>query len=204
MTEKIVYTQKELDTLLASGYSGAVLLCSGIFKIPKVQNVTFKRIGPIAAEVMCDAFSADKAGMRFIDIYPVYKSAYAIDTPAGQNPVAVTFGGSYGSYGSYGSGSYGSYLGSFRTSGGSYGSHTYSYEYEYEYERGSFRTSYGSAAGGSFSYRYMLSSSFSGSFSGSLGGSFRKGGSFSGNPSLSGEMVETKNIKVYGYGINLI
>lgn len=193
MSDIIVYNQRNLDKAL-SEKQPVIVMCAGLFKIPKTANTTFKRIGPVHAVVLCSRAEADESGMKFIDIDAEFCSGYAMSDIAECSPVSVTFGGSFGS-GSYlsGSGSYLSGSGSYLS--GSGGSYRYTYEYEFEYSR-SFK---GSLAG---SFSSSFTASFTDSFAGSFSGSFERNGSF-GNYNAQDTNCNTV-IQVFGYGINLI
>lgn len=189
MSELIIYTQKELDKALKDKIQ-TIILCAGIYTIPPVKNIVFKRIGPVKVTVQCTASQAEAEGMVFENIYPSFKPAYAVNTRESMAVVAAVSSGSYQTSGSSYAGSgqvYRTSGGSFVTSGGSFGSGGGTYFYEYEFE---FRSS-GSMTG-SYSFSY--------SFSGSAGGlsMLYEGGT---------EAVCRGNagcIHVFGYGINLI
>ncbi|MGN1115227.1 MAG: hypothetical protein ACI4TH_01510 [Candidatus Ornithomonoglobus sp.] len=221
MADIIVYNQEELDRALALGIK-SITLCAGVFSVHKTKDVTFDRIGPVRVEVLCSKPEAETAGMVFIDTYPTYRSAYAMESRASMAVVAAFSSGSfYGSgSGSFLSGGSGYGIGSGRGSGS--GSFFYEYEFEYEYGgsfRGSFGGSYTLSRGGSYTLSsggsYTLSSggsyslSSGGSYSLSLGysmpssaqGSYKLLGSCAG---YTADMPELKTIKVFGYGINLI
>lgn len=129
MSELIVYRQSELDDAIKSGCK-EIVLCAGIFVIPKATDVTFKRIGPVLVTVDCTKDEAESVGMVFCGIYPTYKTIYGMYTRENMCTVAI------------GSSSY--------VSSGSFGSGNSSWYYEYEFEYGfsfsdSFSTSYASS-----------------------------------------------------------
>ncbi|MGM9936201.1 MAG: hypothetical protein ACI38A_02550, partial [Candidatus Ornithomonoglobus sp.] len=110
MADIIVYNQEELDRALALGIK-SITLCAGVFIVHKTKDVTFDRIGPVRVEVLCSKPEAEAAGMVFIDTYPTYRSAYAMESRASMAVVAAFSSGSF-----YGSGS-----GSFLSGGSGYG-----------------------------------------------------------------------------------
>lgn len=186
VTDIVVYSQKDLDNAIIQN-KPVIVLCAGLFIIPKSPDTTFKRIGPVRAVVTCSQISAAEANMSFINITPEFKEDYAVSSIASQNPVSVTFGGSFGS-GSYllGSGSYlagsGSYLlGSGSFISGSGGSYRYTYEYEFE---------------------VSLGRSFTSSFRSSFGSGSAQNVNFS--EYTADEPSGTILMHVFGYGINLI
>lgn len=176
MNEIIVYNQKDLDKALSEKKKN-IVLCAGLFLIPKSPGVTFSRLGPVHAVIMCSRAAAEEADMKFINIDAEFKTGYAVSDIAGHSPVAAT-------------------LRSFFTSGskktGSGGSYAYTYEYEFEYER-SFKGSF------STSFLYSFKTSFNSSFYGSFTCSFPISGSFKLTPSK-----ELAVVRVFGYGIDLI
>lgn len=197
MDGKIVYGQKDLESALSAGEK-RITLCAGIYRIPVCEGVTFSRLGPVKADVLCSREAAETEGMVFDGIEPVFHARYAIDT---EDPMRVVSAGELlpGGSGSYGSGSYlggsgyaGSYGSGFFTSG-SFGSgsggHYYEYEFEFELGRGSFSNS--------FAMLYT--------YSGSYGESYRygSGSALCAILPLKTELPE-RFIRVFGYGINLI
>lgn len=193
MADIVVYNQKDLDNAIIQN-KPVIVLCAGLFVIPKSPDTTFKRIGPVRVVVTCSRISASNANMSFIDIEPDFREDHAISSIASQSPVSVTFGGSYGS-GSYlfGSGSYLSGSGSYLSGSGSYLSGSGSYL---------------SGSGGSYryTYEYEFEISFGRSFTSSFRSSFGSGSAQTVNFSeyTADEPSGTISIHVFGYGINLI
>ncbi len=187
MADIIVYKQRDLDRALAAGVK-SITLCAGVFSVPETKDIIFDRIGPVRVEVLCSKPEAEAAGMVFIDTYPTYRSAYAVESRASM-AVVTAFSSGSGSF--YGSGS-----GSFTRSGSGSGSFFYEYEFEFEF---SYRASFGGSAGGSFGGSYSLSVGYS--LPGFAEGSRKALGSGAGYAAYEPEM---KTIRVFGYGINLI
>lgn len=204
MHERIVYGQQDLLDAINDGIR-SITLCAGIYKIPIAPGVIFDRLGPVAVSVDGTRAEADAQGMVFREIYPEYKSGYAIDSQEPLYTVGAVSSGSYGSYAGSFAGSYrGSYAGSFGSFAGFGGSFAGSLSW-YTGMGGSFR--YGSFGFGSFAY-----GSFSGSFAsinaGSFGGSFTgSGGSLAGS-GMSGSLAASPGggmpDMILGYGIDLI
>lgn len=136
MTDKFVYSQKELELALNEGHK-SIILCAGIFNIPLWENTTFKRIGPVKVTVLSSRLLADNANMTFIDIYPKYIDDFK--TP--ENSI-ITTTPNFASFSSV------------RPKGS--GSHIHYYEYEYEYGT-SFSSSFHNSFTGGYSFYHSYS-----------------------------------------------
>lgn len=124
--EIIVFSQKELDNALESGFI-SIALCDGRFVLPKVGNISYTAIGSVNAKADGTKKAFEEHNVTFDGFLP----KFADDVPI----TAFVPTGSSGSSASSMPSSY------FVTS----------YIYEYEYEAGSFLASYSASFSASFS-----------------------------------------------------